>query len=250
MKTSSLRPQFAFTLVELLTVIAIIAVLMGLLFPALQGARDNARRADAGAMVRNIVNASKAYYNDYGKYPPNDKAVKEEGSSDGSGGGATENTVKGSHYAYGDVEVGADKVTVNTNELFDVLRAIAQGPHNENHKSNPRQQKYFEGKKATDIAVRKTRGGFADGQEFAERRGRLYDPWGTEYFIVLDADGNEEIDISKFWLDLTGDSATIRFSAGAFCVGKDAVFGAKGYLGNFRKSATSNEAPDDIVSWQ
>lgn len=247
MKTSSLRPQLAFTLVELLTVIAIIAVLMGLLFPALQGARDNARRADAATMVRNIVNASKSYYNDYGKYPPNTEALKEEGSSSGSGASAT---TKGSYYAYGDVEVGADKVAVNTNQLFDVLRAIAQGPHNEDHKKNPRQQKYFEGKKATDVAIRKTRGGFADGQEFAERRGRLYDPWGTEYFIILDADGNEEIDVSKFWADLTEDNAVIRFSAGAFCVGKDAVFGGKGYLGNFRKSAASNEAPDDIVSWQ
>lgn len=246
MKTSCLRPQFAFTLVELLTVIAIIAVLMGLLFPALQGARDNARRADAGTMVRNIVNASKAYYNDYGKYPPNDEALVEEGTS----GGAGSTTVKGSYYAYGDVEIGADKVKVNTNQLFDILRAIAATPHNEDHKMNRRQQKYFEGKKATDIVPRKTRGGFADGQEFTDRKGRLYDPWGTEYFIILDADGNEEINVSKFWTDLADENGTIRFSAGAFSIAKDAVFGGKGYPGMFRKSATSNEAPDDIVSWQ
>ena len=245
MKTSSLRPKNAFTLVELLTVIAIILVLMGLLFPALQGARDNARRTDAGTIVRNIVNAAKAYSNDYGKYPPIADALKTEASSGGNSG-----QTQGSYYAYGDLEIGADKVGVSTNQLFDVLRAIAASPHNDDHKLNRRQQKYFDGKKAADVVIRKTRGGFADGQEFTDRKGRFYDPWGTEYFIVLDADGNEEINVGAFWTDMADENGTVRFSAGAFSLGKDAVFGGKGYNGMFRKSSGSNEAPDDIVSWQ
>jgi prepilin-type N-terminal cleavage/methylation domain-containing protein len=59
----------AFTLVELLTVIAIIAVLMGLLFPALNSAKDPARKTQAGADVKAIVTAIKAFQAEYGKYP-------------------------------------------------------------------------------------------------------------------------------------------------------------------------------------
>jgi prepilin-type N-terminal cleavage/methylation domain-containing protein len=247
MNTSRIRPQFAFTLVELLTVIAIIAVLMGLLFPALQGARDNARRAEAGTMVRNIVNASKAYFNDYGKYPPIAEALEEENSSGGAGAAAT----AGSYYSFGDLERGAGKAKMSSNEIFDVLRAISRDEgKNKDHVLNPRQQKYFEGKKATDTEQGKTRGGFADGIVFAERQGRLYDPWGTEFFVVLDADGDEEVSLEKFWVDLKGTDGKVRFSAVSFCLGKDLKFGGKGYEGSLRKQGSANEAPDDIVSWQ
>lgn len=247
MNTSRLRPQFAFTLVELLTVIAIIAVLMGLLFPALSGARDNARRAETGTMVRNIVNASKAYYNDYGKYPPIQEALVEGG---GTAAGATPET----YYVYGDVELSNGKAKVNTNEIFDVLRAIArESGKNKDHIMNRRQQKYFEGKKAQDTTPRKTRGGFADGKEFEDRQGRLFDAWGAEFFVVLDADGNEELDLGDFWQDMKGGSdgsAKIRFSAVSFSLGKDGKFGGKGYEGSFKKPGSVNEQPDDIVSWQ
>lgn len=245
MKSSGLRPQHAFTLVELLTVIVIIAILMGLLFPAITGAIDNARRAEAGTVIRSIVNASKAYANDYGKYPPIDKALV-----DVTSGNSTE-----SYYAYGDKDASTGKVKVNTNEIFDVLRAIARtSGENKDHVLNRRQQKYYsDAKKAKDVAVGKTRGGFADGKEFGDREGRLYDPWGTEYFVVLDADGNDEIDMGKFWDDLKSDSTgsnRVRFGATAFSLAKDRKFGGKGYEGKFKKPGAVNEPPDDIVSWQ
>jgi len=68
MKTTPSTRQ-AFTLVELLTVIAIIAVLMGLLFPTVGAVRDSARRAQAQNDVTQIATAIRAFYTEYGRYP-------------------------------------------------------------------------------------------------------------------------------------------------------------------------------------
>ena len=225
------RPQrAAFTLIELLTVIAIIAILMGLLMSALGSAKDQARRTEAAATVRNIVNACKSYSNDYGKFPP-----IEAGNITNS--------------SFGDSAKG--KCTNNNNELFYVLRAISSGKNND-HALNKRQQKYFEAPKAKDL--KNPRSGFVDGSGYtisaAAPAGALMDPWGTQYCIVLDNSGNDEIDMSTFYTDLSGKENILRFSAVAFSLGKDADLGGKGYQGKFRKGAGSGEAPDDIVSWQ
>jgi prepilin-type N-terminal cleavage/methylation domain-containing protein len=233
MKTrpATLRAQFAFTLIELITVIAIIAILMALLFPAMTGAREGARRGKAGTVVRSIVNACKSYSTDYGKYPPVEEA------RDGGGGSGSDATL-----SFGDQQGGGCRA--NNNELFDVLRAINRGANSE-HALNKRQQKYFEESKATD--PKNPRDGFCDGKEFeGDLQGRLMDPWGTQYCVVLDADGDETIKMGTFYTDQTDP---IRFSAVAFALAKDGKRGGKGYEGKLRKEK-SNEPPDDIVSWQ
>src|SRR2546428_8009548 len=58
-----------FTLIELLIVIAIIAILIGLLFPAFSAVQDQAKRTQAKNDLTQIVGAVNAYYTEYGKYP-------------------------------------------------------------------------------------------------------------------------------------------------------------------------------------
>jgi prepilin-type N-terminal cleavage/methylation domain-containing protein len=77
------RPD-GFTLIELLIVITIIAVLMGLLFPAFRGVQDQARKTQAKNDLAQIVTAVNSYYTEYGKYPlvtqGNDAAFKTDNS--------------------------------------------------------------------------------------------------------------------------------------------------------------------------
>jgi prepilin-type N-terminal cleavage/methylation domain-containing protein len=58
---AKLRSDCAFTLIELLTVIAIIAVLVALLIPALSGAKERARRANCQNNVRQFLLAVHLY---------------------------------------------------------------------------------------------------------------------------------------------------------------------------------------------
>ena len=63
------RAKRAFTLIELLTVIAIIGVLVALLFPAIKSALTKAEASKAQQGVSSLATAYKAYYTEYGKWP-------------------------------------------------------------------------------------------------------------------------------------------------------------------------------------
>jgi len=88
-----------FTLVELLVVIAIIGTLVALLLPAVQGAREAARKASCNNNLRNLALAATQYHDALGSFPsgyiarpdPTTPTVAMEGS-EGWGWGALELT--------------------------------------------------------------------------------------------------------------------------------------------------------------
>jgi hypothetical protein len=217
-------PRRAFTSVELFFAILAGAILIALFYPWLTAERGPHRRGKAGTVIRNIVNSCKSFETDYENFPQV----------------AAPRNKKEDFIFVGDPKSGA----LHSNaSLFDVLRAIPRGV-NANHALNPRQQKYFEESKATN--PKDPRDGFADGKEFAEQiQGRLYDPHGSEYCIVLDTGDEEVVNLSGIYADLNDP---IRYRVVSFSLGKDRQLGTAG--DRMLRLPKSNALPEDTVSWQ
>jgi prepilin-type N-terminal cleavage/methylation domain-containing protein len=63
------RPR-GFTLVEMLVVLGIIALLVGLLLPAVMAAVNASRRAQMALEISQLDQAVNAYKNQFGDFPP------------------------------------------------------------------------------------------------------------------------------------------------------------------------------------
>ncbi len=147
----------AFTLIELLTVIAVIGVLIALLFPIYGSVQESARRVKAKNDVTQLVVAINAFFTEYGTYPI------------ASGAGGT------------DTEVSF--MTSNSDLLYP-LRAVAEGA-NSGNALNPKQIAFIQ---VPDVAnPTHPRNGIYNGN--------WYDPWGPRpgkpesgiYHVRIDA---------------------------------------------------------------
>jgi prepilin-type N-terminal cleavage/methylation domain-containing protein len=73
------RKRTGLTLIELLVVLGIIALLVGILIPALTIVQQTARETKQKAQISHIDLALTAFKNDYGDYPPSDLSTETSG---------------------------------------------------------------------------------------------------------------------------------------------------------------------------
>jgi prepilin-type N-terminal cleavage/methylation domain-containing protein len=212
----------AFTLIELLTVIAIIAVLMSLIFSASASVREGARRTQAKHDVLQLVAAINAYYTDYGIYP-----VKPQPP-----GEATEVTF-----------------ATDNSDLMNTLRAIPQGVNSRNV-LNPRQVSFIEAPAVRDPA---------HPHNGVSTNGIWYDPWGPQggkpesgiYHVRIDATysnsvsdpypgdaekGGDSMDSGSSWQTGSRPGATIPLGAIAWSLARTGV--------------QTYELQDQVLSWK
>jgi prepilin-type N-terminal cleavage/methylation domain-containing protein len=149
----------AFTLIELLVVIGIIAILVGLLFPAFKAIENQARSTQAKNDLTQIINAVNAYYTEYGKYPL----------------GITADTTYG---------------PPNTNEtLFTELRGCtaAAGSCPAAATTNARQIVFISPPDVKNAANPRSGIGTTTGV------GQYFDPWGNNYVVRIDGGYDNQV---------------------------------------------------------
>jgi prepilin-type N-terminal cleavage/methylation domain-containing protein len=166
--SNSRARRAAFTLVEMLVVIAIIGILAAMLLPVLNSVKNSAKKMKAKTEMSQLVTAITAYDADYSRFPVSPQA---QAAANAAGGDFT----YGGTFIGGVVTNGYSIYEANNAEVIAILTDNTQFAVNANHVKNPKQVKYLNATPAPDNV---SPGIGTDG---------VYrDPWGNPYVITMD----------------------------------------------------------------
>ena len=172
--SASRRRRAAFTLVELLTVIAIIGILAALLLPVLSAVKRSAQKVKAQTEMQALATAIQAYDSAYGRFPvsTNVQAVASAAQSDFTYGGSV---LANAGFTGASTTTNSEVIAI----LMDITNTAVTAV-NQNHQKNPQQTLFLKAKLSGDT--------FSPGvgTDLVYR-----DPWGNPYVISMDLNYND-----------------------------------------------------------
>jgi prepilin-type N-terminal cleavage/methylation domain-containing protein len=196
---SSRRLHAGFTLVELLTVIAIIGILAAMLLPVLAKVRLSAQKAQAKLQIQDIVTAIQKYDSDYGRFPVSPAAQAAAGTNDFTYGGIFQqptgtwpSTIPANY-------------SITNNDVIAILMDITNTTVtsvNMNHQKNPQQTIFLNAKIVSD-----TNTWPGVGPDLVYR-----DPWGNPYIITMDLNYDEQCNDAFYSLTAVSQNPSVSTS--------------------------------------
>ncbi len=156
MKNQSTRNDRGFTLVELLVVMAIIAVLAAVGFAAGNAAIQRAKRVTSQAAASALESAVNGFFSEYGSLP---------------------------------TDATADTPVIDTSTDTELITILSGLPETSTPPKNPRAIKFLQVKEGKG-----KKNGMIYSQSGTSLVG-LYDPWGGGYKVMMDGDYDERLTI-------------------------------------------------------
>jgi prepilin-type N-terminal cleavage/methylation domain-containing protein len=208
----------AFTLIEILVVMTLIAILVGIGVPAFTSVMEQARKTQAKNEEQQIVAAVNAFYTEYGKYP----------------------------LVTADTTINKTSTPSNS-DLFFTLRAVSGGANAANA-VNTRAIVFIQPPASKDQTNPRS------GIKTSPTDSTWYDPWGSPYNVMIDGNYDNQL-LNPYNGDKPGGT-TLYLGVIVWSFGKNGALGGGpaapgppaftaegGSVNNFSGSG-------DVISWQ